>query len=349
MVSAPGPVIDLHGHLFPDAYLRMLAAQPAGSPVRAVPRGEDFVVEVHGRPFVTAGRRFRDESLRVAELDAAGIDVQLLALSPPMVHWASAAEAARLCRAVNHGLLAAAARHPGRLMACATLPLADPQHAVRELETAHREGARAVSLPTHVQGMNLDDALLDPVYEAMCDLGMCGIVHPVSPRVDPSLKEFDLDVIAGFVTETLYAVLRVVLGGVTTRHPTLRLCWSHLGGTLPMVVDRLAVLSADATFLPRLNAVGAGDDLRAALRSFWWDTVCYSPSTLSFAADVLGADRLVLGTDCPFFHEPISAQLERIDAALPVERRAAVLSTNAYDLLGEHAPRQADLSTSPAT
>lgn len=313
MPRDPRSIVDIHGHLYPLGYLRAL--DDPDSPVRAVPDGEDFDLMVRGHRFIRVTPRFYDPEVRLRAMDDAGIERQVLSLSPPMVYWSRPERAIELSRIVNDELAQVAAAHPDRFTAGGTLPLQSPEAAREEVRRIVALGHRMVAFPTHVAGTDLDDPSLDPVYAELVAHNMPVFVHPYMPRVPDSLKQDRFDPLVGFPSETGFAALRVIAGGVLDRHPGLRFCWSHLGGTLPSVGDRFSVLSsmAEADF-PGIGG-SPGRAPEAYFDEFWYDAVVYSDRALRAGVDFAGCDRLAFGTDCPFFSDASAWMVELLDDA----------------------------------
>jgi len=326
MLPKSRSVVDIHAHIYPLGYLRELTDPQ--SPVVAVPDGEDFDLMIRGHRFVRVTPAFYDADVRLRSMDAAGVTTQVLSLSPPMVYWADEERAVRLSRIVNDELATFAARHPDRFIAGGTLPLQTPDAAVEEIRRIVGMGHRMVAFPTHLGGVDLDDPSLDPVYAELEAHDLPIFVHPYMPRVPESLKRDRFDPLIGFPSETGFAALRVISGGVLDRHPGLRFCWSHLGGTLPFIADRFTSLS-------RLGAedfpgIGGNPERphEEYLARFWYDLVVYSDRTLRFGFEFAGSDHLMFGTDCPFFSDASALMVGLIDDAtwMPESQREAVFA-----------------------
>ena len=180
-------------------------------------------VHGHRRP---AGRHGRGGHRRPAAL----------AEPPHLLRPAGRRDAAAYARAHNDALAAQTARHPGRLLAAAQLPVQDVAASVAEARRAVRDlGMVAVYIDTDPAGRTLDDPDLDPLYEALTDLDVPLFVHPSplgenGPPDDPRLRRWDLDLMFGFARDETLAVAALVFGGVLDRHPGLDVCVSHGGG-----------------------------------------------------------------------------------------------------------------------
>lgn len=302
--------IDVHAHLFPLEFLESL--RKGGSEERVIAELADggvYEIIVDGQRTVRMGPAFYDPEVRIESMDRHGLEKQVLSLAPPMVYWASPERAQDLCRLVNDGLADVVGEHPEYFFAGAILPLQTPDAAVAELRRAAELGHRMVAFPSHVAGMDLDDPSLDAVYAELERLDMPIFVHPVAPRLVPSMREFQLDVLAGFLVETAFAAMRVVFSGLMDRHPSLRFCWAHLGGVLPLLAHRITYLEGKREFFPGI----AGEPQRPSrdyFTAFYYDAVVYAPGSVRFGLEFAAPDRLLYGTDSPFFGETIGDHLE---------------------------------------
>lgn len=326
-------MIDLHAHVVLEEALG--AAGPygpfldEGAPDEGRPpcfRVGDFVLEgvrYRGTPFM-------DVDLRLARMDALGIDVQVLSPNPlTFFHNIEADEAVAFCRAHNDGMADLVDRFPDRLRGLAQLPLQDPDRAADELRRAVSErGLLGAYIGTDV-GRPLDDPSLDAVYGACVDLDVPLFVHPApggidAPRRDDRLARFDGDLWLGFAYEEALAVATLVLGGVLVRHPDLDVCLSHGGGATSWLAERMAHAARTRAWAgPAAREDGA---VEALLGRLWWDAHVGGPRALGALIASFGADRLVAGTNLAGWDECLDPS--EGDAAL-----AATLDGNARRLL----------------
>ncbi|HXV91890.1 MAG TPA: amidohydrolase family protein [Pseudonocardia sp.] len=294
-------LIDVHAHAVPAATEG--AAGAAGPETGTGPDGRPFYrvggYVLHGVRY--AGSAFTDVGLRIAAMDAAGIDVQLLSPNPLTYFGAlDTAAAVAFARAHNDGLAAVAARYPGRLLAAAQLPVQDVGACVAEARRAVRElGMVAVYLDTDPCGRTLDDPALDPLYEAIVELDVPLFVHPSplgadGPPDDPRLRRFDLDLLLGFAHDETLAVAALVFGGVLDRHPDLDVCVSHGGGAAAFLAGRFAHAVEKR---PWASAELRERGFDHHYRRLWFDTHVHDAGSLRLLVDRAGTDRLVFGTN----------------------------------------------------
>jgi predicted TIM-barrel fold metal-dependent hydrolase len=277
--------VDVQAHFLPDAYVGALTAEAA--------RDEAFgrvVAPLLGSPPGSMIRR-ADEA-RIAELDEAGLDVQVVSLVPPGATFGSAGLAAETARAANDELVAAAAASGGRLQVLATLPLPHVEEALAELD---RVGGvpvvRGVSLPTPSAPWTLDDARFDPVYRRLAELGKLLVLHPALEELPPAYDDWALSASIAPVVSSTIGALRLVLSGALDRAPELQVLVPHLGGTLPFLLERISSRS------------GRGDAEHDLVHYFrermYLDSCSFHPPALRCSIDTFGADRIFLGSDYP--------------------------------------------------
>jgi 2,3-dihydroxybenzoate decarboxylase len=248
---------------------------------------------------------------RIADMDAAGIDHQVIALTAPGTNVLDPATARSMATLTNDMAAQAVRNHPHRFTALAAVAWQDPDAAVAELERAvTRLGMCGVIANSHVQGAYLDDQRFWPVLEAAERLDVPVYLHPNSPndRMIEPLYEAGLDgAIYGFAVETGMHLLRIISSGVFDRFPRLRLVVGHLGEALPFWLPRIDHFHAAQVASGRYPAMKAlqlrpSDYLR---RNVWYTTsgMAWQPGIM-FVRDVVGADRVLYAMDYPYQYVP---------------------------------------------
>ena len=324
--------VDIHAHYFPQTFLDLIAAN-AGS------YGYEYrVVEGKGPQFkisyLTTGpvsRKFIDLDARLEAMDGQGVQVHLLSLSQPMVYWAKRDLAQRLTETYNDGLAAAHERNPGRFYGLATLPMHEPDLALREVERASKlAGVRGFYMATHVLERELSDAAFFPVYERIESLGLPIFLHPVEVIGYQRLTKHYLTNLLGNPFESAIAAAHLIFGGVLDRFPKLTFCLPHSGGAFPWLVGRLHRGWEKREELRHLKLEGPV----AYLRRFYYDTVGYSDDVLEYLTRVIGADRVLMGSDYCFpiaYEQPV--QIVTKHPKLDEETKHRIVEANARRLL----------------
>ncbi len=326
-------MIDIHAHIVLESVLGAAGALGPelddGDPDSGRPScfrvGEYELIGVRYR-----GSAFMDLDLRLAAMDGAGIDLQVL--SPNPLTYFSHVEAQwadQFCRRHNEELAALVARAPDRLRGFAQLPMQDPDLACAELERAVGElGLLAPYLGTDL-GRPLDDPAFDQFWSTCVQLDVPVFLHPAPdgidrPRRDERLARFDGDLWLGFLYEETIAVTSLILGGVLDRHPSLDVCVSHGGGATSWLAERMEHAARTRPWGPSsLAATGAVGERLARL---WWDAHVGGPRALAALRSAFGTGRLVAGTNLAGWDQ--SADPAWGDADL-----AATMDANARRLL----------------
>src|SRR5580704_6539663 len=242
---------------------------------------------------------------RLAEMDAAGIDMQVVSLTAPGVEQLEAAEAAALARDTNDALAEAIAKRPTRLSGLAALPIAAPDQAAKELERRFRNQAFAGAVINgHQRGRYLDDKFFWPVLEAAEALGAPIYLHPTKPPkpvIEASFGGFAPDVTEllagpgfGWHIETAVHVLRMVLGGVFDRFPKLQIVIGHMGEGLPFFMQRVDVMPVELTQLKRPVSAYLRDNLHYTFAGF-----NFPPTFLDLLLEI-GVSRIMFSADYPY-------------------------------------------------
>jgi hypothetical protein len=247
------------------------------------------------------------DELRIADMDAAGIDVQVLSLNSPGLEQLDTPEAEVLAREVNDTLGEAIRRHPTRFLGFAALPTASPEVAAKELErTVQDYGFKGAAINGHIQGRYLDDTFFWPIFERAEALQVPLYLHPTPPPqavIQVSyVGNFPAEVSAqlaasgwGWHIETAVHVLRIILSGAFDRYPGLQLVIGHLGEALPFMLPRL-----DHNMPPQLTKLKRpiGEYLRENLH-YTFSGFNYTPNFLDLLFQV-GVDRIMFSADYPY-------------------------------------------------
>lgn len=323
--------IDTHAHFFPQDYIDLIARHGDRC-------GTTVVRNEHGHYFIQVGLLLRtgpivpafyDLDARLAEMDREGVDIHVLSLTQPMVYWADDALGLDLCVAFNDAISAAHRRHPQRLFGFATLPMQNPNLALQELERAAKlPGIRGVYMATVVRDRDLSDRSFWPVYARCEALGLPIFLHPMMVN-NERMKQYYLINLLGNPFETAIAAAHLIYGGVLDAHPQLEVSLPHAGGALTGLRGRLDQgwhIRPECKHLPRPPS--------EYLKRFTYDTISYNTEILADLVKLVGADRVMMGTDYCFdiaYTEPV--QIVERTPGLSDAERSLILSGNAARLL----------------
>ncbi|HSB71834.1 MAG TPA: amidohydrolase family protein [Candidatus Methylomirabilis sp.] len=290
-------IIDLHAHYVPRSFLEAIEKEggPYGASLRR--EGKDPTILVGGRPYGPITRHYYETRPRMADMDKAGVDMQVLSLNPPMVYWADGDLGTRLAQLYNDELAATVAGRPDRLAGLATVPLQDVPAAVAELTRAVGQlGLRGVYIGSNIGGKDLDHPDLFPFFAQAEALRAPVFIHPIDVLGVERLRAYYLHNGLGNPFETALAAARLIFGGVLDRLPRLQVCLAHAGGALPWLVGRL-----DRVYRVRKEArEGLRRAPSAYLRRFTYDTITHHGPGLRYLISLVGADRVALGSDYRF-------------------------------------------------
>lgn len=268
---------------------------------------EDTASTSRGRPI---GSEYYDVEEKIAFMDTHGIDISVLSLANPWLDWLPADTAAHTAREINDDVNAMCESKPGRLFAFGTLPLSAPvEDSVSEISRLTTlKYMRGVIMGTSGLGAGLDDPSLDPIYAALESQGQPIFLHPhyglPSSVYGPRANDYGhvLPLALGFPLETTIAVTRMLLSGVFDRYPKLSVLLAHSGGTLPFLAGRIESCIAHDGHLHAQEGFTARRNVWDVLKTnIYLDAVVYGEAGLKAAVQASGADRLMFGTDHPFF------------------------------------------------
>ncbi|KAI0013897.1 hypothetical protein F4779DRAFT_613176 [Xylariaceae sp. FL0662B] len=331
MDEPKSPVVDVHTHMYPPAYVQLLESRKSIPLIRRFPGAKDprYIIlpaeaealdrvtgdgststHLPGRP-VTAHYSSLEQKLHF--MDTHGIDISVLSLANPWLDFVASEEAGETAKAVNQEFARTCASAPrGRLFFFAALPLTAPPETLLASVGHIRglRGCRGVVLGTSGLGRGLDDPALVPLLRALAANRLTVFLHPHyglpsdvwGPRATEEYGHV-LPLALGFPMETTIAVARMYLAGVFDQVPDLRMLLAHSGGTLPFLAGRIESCIVHDGHLVREGKVGP------RRRTIWQvleeqvylDSVIYSEVGLKAAVDASGVDRLMFGTDHPFF------------------------------------------------
>jgi aminocarboxymuconate-semialdehyde decarboxylase len=295
-------IIDAHAHALDEAFLDALCRRPAYG--LSAERGRD------GRFWIRRGDRrphSLDENLtdiekRVASLAQRNVDLQLIGPPPGFVAWPGGAAGVEYARALNEHGARIASQSNRRLELMATLALGEPEACAYELERAvGLYGTRSALLPATAGGRPLDGPEFDALFSIAEKLGVLLFMHPVSAEEPSRFPLYGVQVLVQWPFETTLAITRMIFEGVFDRHPGLQLLLAHGGGNLVFLKGRLnsayEATGWEADPYYRKNVSKAPGDY---FNQIYFDTCSLSPESVEFTIKIVGADRVMFGTDYPF-------------------------------------------------
>ncbi|HLI26283.1 MAG TPA: amidohydrolase family protein [Chloroflexota bacterium] len=326
--------IDVHAHLYPPAYLDVVRKlEHEGGAVGAAAQ-RTLHAFIRQDPVFTEAL---DE--RLALMDAAGIERQVLSFSTPNIWHPDVAVRSALVRAFNDACAEVAARYPGRFALFASVPLPFVDAAIAEAARALDElGAVGIGICTHIADRPVDAPEFEPFYAYLDARGAALFFHPDGFCAPGVLDEYLLAWGVGVLFDDTLAALRLAASGLVARYPRITWIVPHLGGTIPFVIGRLDRVWRNGQRFGLLSPAQAAlpEPPSVYLRRLYYDTVTYQVNALVLAREVLGVERLVFGSDFPYnSRQNLATGREQLAAAgfTPAEL-ARVLRANSAAALG---------------
>ena len=324
------PIVDVHTHMYTRRWLELLRERGAPYGIVVRPDGRDEVYR-GATPVVFPQPGHFDYDLRIETMDEAGIDVSIVSLTCPNVYWGGEAVSAEAARDSNDSMAAAERAYPGRIKWFTSLPWQYPERAVEELRRTADNGAAGVMVLANVAGRSLTEEAFAPIWAEIDRRALPVLVHPGEPPgadlMDMGL--YDLSWSVGFMFDTTLAVTRIVFDGFLDRYPNLKLIVAHGGAAMPYLVGRFE--KGDEVELPSRRRMTAHPI--DYLRRLYYDCITYDLGALRYLISVVGADRVLFGTDWPHQVHDVVGSLAHT-AALPPDQRDAIRGRTSLGLFG---------------
>jgi aminocarboxymuconate-semialdehyde decarboxylase len=329
-------MIDIHSHFLPRiSRAEALAVEPERAPWLAVGEdGRQGQIMLGERPFRPVQASLWDADERVRELDAQGVALQIVCATPVMFGYGwEAARTAEWAARMNDKALQFCAAHPQRLKAMAQVPLQDLKLACAEATRAKRAGFVGVQIGNHVVDKDLDHPDMVDFLGHCADAGLPVFVHPWDMMGSGRMPKWMLPWLVAMPAETQLGMLSLILSGALERLPaSLKICFAHGGGSFAYLLGRVDnawkhrdIVRQDCPQPPSRYA-----------RRLHVDSAVFDPGALRLLTDVMGTDRVMLGTDAPFpLGEQEAGSLVRSCAFLDAPARQRILVANAEAFFGE--------------
>jgi aminocarboxymuconate-semialdehyde decarboxylase len=327
--------IDLHTHILPREWPNLHERYGYGGFVQMEHHGPGCArMTIDGKFFREVRDNCWNPRRRLEECDRSGVAIQVLSTVPVMFsYWAKPEHGYDLARLLNDHIAGVVRQYPTRFVGLGTLPMQAPDLAVHELERCTGElGLAGVQIGSHVNGVNLDEPTLFPIFETAQRLGAAVFVHPWDMMAKERMAKYWLGWLVGMPGETALAICSMIFGGVLERLPRLRIAFAHGGGAFPGTIGRI---EAGFRCRPDLVAVDNPRGPREYLGKFYLDSLVHDADALRRLIHLIGPERVALGSDYPFplgEAEPGRLIESLSDLSEPVKRQ--LLSGTALEFLG---------------
>ncbi|MBX6354399.1 MAG: amidohydrolase family protein [Micromonosporaceae bacterium] len=333
-------LIDVHAHVLPKDY-------PADAP-KCFPRmepvdGETARVLVFGATRFTARDVFFEAERRVEAMDASGVDAEVVTPMPPLLRYdLPVADGLRLARWVNETTAALCAAAPDRLYGFGMVPMQDPELAAAELASVRDLGLYGVEIASNVRGASLGDERFLPFFAEAQRLDLPVFVHAMPTPTDRLPPSTMGTYVVG--VEGALAAASLVAGGIAAKCPQLRISFSHAAGGFPLMLPRAQYFWGgswnEGPKVPdRAVMPDDGPSPLEYARRFYYDSLVFDRRAIRYLIDLLGHDRLLVGSDFPAMprEDPAGATLRSMDLDPAV--LADITWHNAFRFLGVRPPR----------
>ena len=321
-----GRVADVHAHYVPPSLVE--AFKRRTEPPRIFESDGNLMLQYGQRMARKVTPTMVDLDAKLEHMAETGIDATVVTVNIPGVDWFPKAEAIAVARATNDEMIDAARAHPGKIVGLATIPLQAPEEAAAELERAVAAGMPGAHLYSNVAGRPLDEPEFRVVFDTAAALDVPISLHPTYPLAIEAYDVHALVPVLGYLADSTGGALRLVFDGLYERHPDFKLVLAHVGSLIPYLVGRI---DYESTRMGELGALTVPP--REHLRRIYTDTICGWSPALKLAVDFFGGDRVMFGTDQPFWEPAVT--FEALEGAgLDAATDEAVRWGNAARLYG---------------
>ena len=328
--------IDGHAHIMPENW-----------PMLADKYGYKGFIYLEDEPLTDTKKMMRDDGVffrRVSrncwdpaaiikDMDLHNVDMMVLCTIPVLFnYWAKPAHTLDWSMFLNDHLLKVQNQYPERFIGLGTLPMQDSKLALMELERIAILGMPGIEIGSKIDGINLDDESLFPIYEAAEALDMAIFVHPWNMMGEKEMQKYWLPWLVGMPAEESRAICNMIFGGIFDRFPKLRVMFAHGGGSFPITLGRIAHGYDCRPDLVNLNAV---QDPRKYMGRFWVDGITHDSKALKYIIDTFGIDKIAYGTDYPFpLGDLQHGKFIEQDRSIDLVSKEKIFKTNILEFLG---------------
>ncbi|HQY17674.1 MAG TPA: amidohydrolase family protein [Ferruginibacter sp.] len=324
--------IDIHTHIMPDKMPNWAKKFGYGEFIHLEQRNCKACMMKGDKVFREVEDNCFDVSLRQKEMDETGVTMQVLSTIPVLFnYWAKPKDGLETSRYLNDHIANSVIKFPERFMGIGTVPLQDVDMAIAEMERC----VAALKMPgleigSNINGANLSDEKFFPFYKRAEELGCSLFIHPWEMMGEAQMPKYWLPWLVGMPAETSRAICSMIFGGVFEKFPKLKVAFAHGGGSFPATIGRI---EHGFNVRPDLVAIDNAHNPREYIGKFWIDSLVHDAKTLHLIMDIMGEDKICLGSDYPFplgEHHP-GKLIEQMDFSKPVADK--LLYKNTQDWL----------------
>lgn len=304
-------IIDIHTHIIPPklpdfsrefGYGNFITLHHHEKNKAWMMQGDKKFREIHSNCW--------DVSVRIEEMEKFHIDAQVISTIPVMFsYWAKANDGLKVAMFLNDHIAEIIHQYPQQFIGLATVPLQDIDLSIKELERVKSMGFRGVQIGSNVNQKNLTEQDFGEFFSVCETLDMCILVHPWQMMGQEHMQKYWLPWLVGMPAETARAIASMIFSGVFDKHPRLRVCFSHGGGSFIPTIGRI---EHGWECRPDLVAIDNPNNPRNYLGKFWVDSHTCDHKLLQYIIDEIGVDKVIQGSDYPFpLGETVPGELVR--------------------------------------
>jgi aminocarboxymuconate-semialdehyde decarboxylase len=289
----------MHTHILPEKlpnfaekfgygdFIHLIHHQPGRAQMM---KGETFFREIEANCW--------DPELRIREYAQHRTQVQVVCTIPVMFsYWAKPDDCLELSRFLNDDIAQLVQDYPKNYIGLGTVPMQDADTAIRELERLKDIGIVGIQIGSNINDRNLNEPEFFSIFQACQDLDLAVLVHPWNMMGEADMRRYWLPWLVGMPAETSRAACSMIFGGVLERLPDLRVCFAHAGGSFLPTIGRI---QHGYNCRPDLVAIDNPKPPMDYLGKFWVDCITHDPVMLRYVLDIVGEDKVTLGSDYPF-------------------------------------------------
>jgi aminocarboxymuconate-semialdehyde decarboxylase len=236
---------------------------------------------------------------RLKDMDETSVNIQVLSTIPVLFnYWAKPKDGLETSQFFNDHIADTVSKNDTRFIGLGTVPLQDIDLAIQELERCVNElKMPGIQIGSNINGLNLSDSSFFPFYKRAEELGCSLFVHPWEMMGENQMQKYWLPWLVGMPAETSRAICSMIFGGVFEQFPKLKIAFAHGGGSFPLTIGRI---EHGFNVRPDLVAIDNPINPRDYIGKFWIDSLVHDPKALDFIIDIMGEDKICLGSDYPF-------------------------------------------------
>jgi len=324
--------IDIHNHIVPENFPAYAGkGRDVPWPSMAEAHACHRHVMISGKVYRTVSDGSWSVPRRIEAMGEMRVARQVLSPMPELLsYWLPLEDAQVLIRYLNEQIAEMVALAPDRFTGLGAVPLQDLDAAIRELEFVLKSLKFAgVEIASHVNGVSIGDARFEPFFAAAEKMGAAIFVHALRPAGQDRIVGPFAEQAVCFPGDIALAAASMITGGIGTRHPKLRIAFSHGGGALGVLLPRLV----HAWKVTPKAKEGLGESPAVIARRFFYDALVFDPLAVRFVIDSFGSSQICVGSDYPYAmadKDPLGT-LEK--AGLDAAVLAAIRSGNARRFL----------------